>query len=429
MISYRFPIFLVIWISCLGFVFNHNSQPGQASIQIETNQKIVAQSNGGISQKTTLKLNDRGEAVKSLQNKLKQLGYFQKEINGIYERETKEAVSQFQKSQGLPADGIATTKTQTLLQLISLERYMQEGYAATDEKNYQGALNNFKKALAIDPNNFYAKKAIQNVEKYIKKGNRKPDRSRENNFWLIPGLVLAVVVVGGGFFLLQKRSRRDPDLEDRSQQKSNSVNQNTQNPANLLQEDISSSSSLVVNNNSNESKIKADRERNQNLALNTTTPLSKLDLVEELIRDLRHPDPTGRRKAVWELAQKGDSRAMKPLVELMIDANSQERILILEAISQIASRTLKPMNQALAISLGDENAEVRKNAIRDLTKVYDLMTQISQRLSMAANDSDEEVRKTAMWALKQLNHIKMPMEWKELPMGDNRFNSSENFHI
>lgn len=425
MIPCRFPIFLVTWISCLGLILTHDSPMARASIQKETDRTIVAQNNTQISQKTTLKLGDRGETVKSLQNQLKQLGYFQKEINGIYDRETQEAVSQFQKSQALPADGIATPKTQTLAQLILLERYMQEGYAATDEKNYQAALNNFKKALNLDPNNLYAQKAIQNVEKYIKKAKQKP-QPQENNFWLMPGLFFAVVAVGGGLFLffLQKRSHSDRDGEDRSSQRLESAV-----PANPVRDSVSSSSSLVANNNSNESKLKSQQQADRSLPLETTTPLAKLDLVEELIRDLRHPDPTGRRKAIWELAQKGDSRAMKPLVELMIDANSQERILILEAISQIASRALKPMNQALAISLGDENAEVRKNAIRDLTKVYDLMTQISQRLSMAANDSDEEVRKTAMWALKQLNHIKMPIEWKELPVGETRFNSSENFHL
>jgi HEAT repeat protein len=135
------------------------------------------------------------------------------------------------------------------------------------------------------------------------------------------------------------------------------------------------------------------------------TAITKLDVVTELVRELSHPSPTKRRKAIWELAQRADSRAMKPLVELMIEADSQERSLILEAVSQIASRTLKPMNKALAISLEDPNSQVRKNAIRDLTRVYDLMTQVSQRLSYSLDDPDNEVRETAKWALKQLNQL------------------------
>jgi hypothetical protein len=143
------------------------------------------------------------------------------------------------------------------------------------------------------------------------------------------------------------------------------------------------------------------------LPVQTTTRLPNPDVVEQLIEDLRVTDPKQRRKAIWQLAQKSDSRAMKPLVDLMIDTDSQERSLILEALSQISSRTLKPMNQALAISLQDKNPQVRKNAIRDLTRIYDMMSQISQLLCHAIDDGDTEVQETAKWALTQLN-MQMP---------------------
>jgi vesicle coat complex subunit len=61
------------------------------------------------------------------------------------------------------------------------------------------------------------------------------------------------------------------------------------------------------------------------------------------------------------------------------------------------------MNQALAISLQDKNPQVRKNAIRDLTRLYDVMSQISQLICLALDDSDEEVQETARWAIRQLN--------------------------
>jgi vesicle coat complex subunit len=99
---------------------------------------------------------------------------------------------------------------------------------------------------------------------------------------------------------------------------------------------------------------------------------------------------------------------MKPLVDLMIDTDSQERTLILEALSQISTRTLKPMNQALAIALQDKNPQVRKNAIRDLTRMYDIMSQISQMLCHSIDDADSEVKETAKWALNQLN-LQMPI--------------------
>ncbi|HEY9873557.1 MAG TPA: peptidoglycan-binding protein [Candidatus Obscuribacterales bacterium] len=141
------------------------------------------------------------------------------------------------------------------------------------------------------------------------------------------------------------------------------------------------------------------------LPLEQTTRLPKINIVDELIKDLGEPDPSKRRKAIWDLAQRGDSRAVQPLLDLMIDSDSKQRSLILEALSQIGTRTLKPMNRALAISLQDENAEVRKNAIRDLTRIYELISQVNQLLLHAADDPDAEVQETAEWALKQLNRI------------------------
>lgn len=142
------------------------------------------------------------------------------------------------------------------------------------------------------------------------------------------------------------------------------------------------------------------------LEVREPTRLPKINIVDELIKDLQNPDPTKRRKAIWELAQRGDSRAMQPLLELLMDTDSKQRSLILEALSQIGTRTLKPMNRALAISLQDENAEVRKNAIRDLTRIYDMMAQASQLLRHAVDDPDVEVQETARWALTQLSRIR-----------------------
>ena len=79
----------------------------------------------------------------------------------------------------------------------------------------------------------------------------------------------------------------------------------------------------------------------------------------------------------------------------MADADSQQRSLILAALAEIGTRTLKPMNRALAVSMQDESPDVRKNAIRDLTRVYETMTQISQMLSMAAQDEDPEVQENS----------------------------------
>ena len=150
------------------------------------------------------------------------------------------------------------------------------------------------------------------------------------------------------------------------------------------------------------------------LAVEMPSRLAKINIADELIKELCSPDRTKRQKAIWDLGQQGDSRSVQPLVDLMLDSDSQQRSLILAALGEIGTRTLQPMNRALAISLQDENAEVRKNAIRDLTRVYDLMFQISHLLCHAVEDPDAEVQETARWALSQMNRIRaVPSQRRE----------------
>jgi hypothetical protein len=137
-----------------------------------------------------------------------------------------------------------------------------------------------------------------------------------------------------------------------------------------------------------------------------TTRLAKIDIVEALATDLHSSDSAKRRQAIWELGQRGDSRAIQPLVDLLVDADSQQRSLILAALAEISTRALKPMQRALMLSLQDDSPDVRKNAIRDITRIYDLMAQASQLLQYAASDSDEEVQETARWALGQLGRVR-----------------------
>ena len=158
-----------------------------------------------------------------------------------------------------------------------------------------------------------------------------------------------------------------------------------------------------------------------------TTRLAKISIVDELLRELRTPDPARRQKVIWELGQRGDTRVVQPLVDLMIDSDSKQRSLILSALSEIGTRTLKPLNRALAISLQDESAEVRKNAIRDLTRVYDLVSQISHLLHQASDDPDREVQETALWALGQLNRMRSaPTSTENLPAYKQSVNPPEN---
>ncbi len=149
----------------------------------------------------------------------------------------------------------------------------------------------------------------------------------------------------------------------------------------------------------------ATDQGSSSLASEETTRLVKIDIIEELIKELQNPDPVKRRKSIWELSQQGDSRAIQPLVDLITDSDSKQTSLILGALSEIGTRTLKPLNRALAISLQDRNPDVRKNAIRDLTRIYDLINQITHLLNHAVNDTDPEVQETARWALSQLSQL------------------------
>jgi HEAT repeats len=146
-----------------------------------------------------------------------------------------------------------------------------------------------------------------------------------------------------------------------------------------------------------------------------TSRLAKVNIVDELIKDLGSHDPTKRRKAIWDLGQQGDSRAIQPLMELMVDTDSQQTSLVLAALAEIGVRTLKPMNRALAISMQDKSPQVRQNAIRDLTRVYDMVSQMSQVLRHALEDPDAEVQATARYALTQINRIRSLSEQKSLP--------------
>ena len=130
--------------------------------------------------------------------------------------------------------------------------------------------------------------------------------------------------------------------------------------------------------------------------------------VDVLLQDLQSRDRALRRQAIWELGQKGASVAVQPLVHSMEEADSQQRSLTLAALSEIGIRTLTPLNRALLISLQDKNADVRKNAIRDITRIYMAMEQINQILGQAIADEDPDVRATAHWALSQVRSAPTP---------------------
>lgn len=78
--------------------------------------EISSNKTSALNKETILKLGSRGEAVKTLQNRLVKLGFLQpKGIDGDFGVVTKSAVVDFQKLYGIAADGIVGTETKVKL--------------------------------------------------------------------------------------------------------------------------------------------------------------------------------------------------------------------------------------------------------------------------------------------------------------------------
>ncbi|WP_261220059.1 peptidoglycan-binding protein [Ancylothrix sp. D3o] len=357
----------------------------------------------------TLQAGDRGPAVEQLQTSLKKLGFYTETVDGFYGETTIDAVAKFQQSVGLTSDGIAGAITTQRLQ--TAVQKSQESIVKTSQP---------KPNPAKKPGLLQGKRGF---------------------FLLGLGGIALVAIVGGLFYLLMRSGEEtEPDEYDQQdRQLKPKVPQTQKFDTSKQLESTSKPQQNYENNGFSEWGTNPSEQHDapqlvnktgEALAFDEMPRLSKIDIVEELIRDLPTLDQFKRRKTIWELGQRGDSRAIQPLVNLLIDSDSQQRSLILAALSEIGTRTLKPMNRALALSLEDDNAEVRKNAIRDLSRIYDLLLQMSQLLRRAVDDEDVEVQETARWALGQLNNIRfvagVDTPQRRSDSGSSRDNSHDN---
>jgi hypothetical protein len=412
MVNHRFPVIVTLWLTVTGVSINAQMQPSFS--QIASNSSTILLAQASPTGKITLIIGSQGDRVRLLQNNLKELGYFTGAINGVFDENTRQAVIKFQTEKGLQVNGIATVALQEVVEGIIFDQHMNDGYAAAEVKDYEAAKAEFTQALKIRPNNLYATRALNNVEQYItrleKQERIKAEREQKlrENLWIIIILSAIALSLLATIILKFKKSKNNSKESAQLPVKNNS--NNGQETINIVKEsEISIDSTTPIINN----QEKLNSNNNSLLVTQETASLNKVDGVEELIKDLKLSQGASRRKAIWELAQRADSRAMQPLVQLMLDADSQERSLILEAISQISTRTLKPLNRALALSLQDENSQVRLNAIRDLTRIYELIAEVNQRLYHATDDEDPEVRETASWALKNLSKMQLPYSKEE----------------
>jgi hypothetical protein len=426
MTYYRYSVLLAACVTCLGI------SPGYGqSVSLESNTSSyfnpLAKSQELARGLWQEKL-DRSDIVSGSSTFTQ---YLQEGYQANANKDYIGALASFQKALSLSPDNSVIKEAIDHLKNYVYDKYMQDGYQADRQKNYQTALPLFLKAQSLRPDAFHAQQAVNNINTYIAQAETRDIekvKQKNKNFLFLGIALLSVVLVASAilysllkssaeFEALDKKTDKLDDRDSNSSSDRASTTGKTQPINSSAVQDLASQQNNYQNTSFTEIETieaiepKLPTESSLSAQSNGSS-LAKVDIVTELIDDLNQSDLARRRKVIWELAQRADSRAMKPLVELMIEADSQERSLILEAVSQIAARTLKPLNKAIAISMEDRNSQVRKNAIRDLTRVYELMSQVTTRLAQAVGDPDREVQDTAKWALQQLD--RMPQISQEL---------------
>ena len=81
---------------------------------------------------TLSQIGSRGQEVRQIQQKLRQLGLYSGSVDGVYGTATQKAVRQFQKNCGITADGIAGPQTLKYLGLGGGSTSSTNGYSSND---------------------------------------------------------------------------------------------------------------------------------------------------------------------------------------------------------------------------------------------------------------------------------------------------------
>ncbi|MEM6520982.1 MAG: peptidoglycan-binding protein [Cyanobacteria bacterium P01_C01_bin.70] len=391
-------------------------------------------------------------AIEALQNRLSELGYYNGEIDGIFGTETRDALAAFQRDSGLVGTGILDPLTQERLANPDGGAAEAGEIPETDAPGAPATANDGDSPLSdLPPVNEDGEvqpgadvpapegtptvgaegEAAAEPSPEGEMPTATPDPAESTGVGRLVLLGLAIVVLGalGAGTVLW--------LAKRGQPKAVQGGSNNREPANPANDAIqtphsapmappppppSQPTAAAPSQNGiprptppKPSKLTPEPQsaldvRHQFAAItNPAEPrVAKINIIDELIHDLEQPNAEQRRKAIWELGQRGNSAAVQPLVDLLEQSDSREQSLILAALAEIGIKTLKPINRGLVIALKSENAEVRKNAIRDLTRIYGSLNQAGRSLGhTSAIDDDPEVRQTANWALDQLNKMRL----------------------
>ncbi|MBW4458725.1 MAG: HEAT repeat domain-containing protein [Nodosilinea sp. WJT8-NPBG4] len=402
------------------------------SAQLDT--QPIAQTEAPAPDPVLLQPGTESDDIMVLQRQMRLLGLYQGPVDGRYEGPTQEAIASFQAKAGLPASG---TLDQATWQRMSTPQLLTENTSPKPEAPVLFPTAEVPAPSAATPAVATAEApasvpapapaptespkaetaapaqppADEDREAEPSVGeNAPPVETAESGrrwTWLVLGGLALAGCLGGWRFLGQgrsaKRSTADSERVPSAGSQSRSIAEpspapdNSNAPLNPVGH-IGALDSPALG-------LATPAAAGTDLTLDATSRLTSGDIVDLLIHELANRDGAVRRHAIWELGQRGHSDAIQSLINGLLDADSQEKSLILAALAEINSRSLKPMHRALALGLQDPSPEVRKNAIRDLSRIYDTVVQLSHMLAHATQDPDVGVQETAQWALSQLNRI------------------------
>lgn len=102
----------------------------------------------------SLRLGANGKAVRTLQTRLKSLGYYRGTVDGDYGAATVEAVKAFQRANGLTADGVAGSGTFAKLYSSSAKTYRQSLATATPKPTRKPTATPYRTPTPLPPNTY-----------------------------------------------------------------------------------------------------------------------------------------------------------------------------------------------------------------------------------------------------------------------------------
>lgn len=357
------------------------------------------------------------QEVMILQQQLTQLGLYSGPVDGDYSAATQEAVKAFQTSVNLAATGLLDSQT---WEQMNTPQLFSEESAPEPEPEMPSLLPSSDAGAASGGSEAAASEseAPTATPPDAPEPEAPAPKSRLSLLrWVGPLLGLGLVAGAGWVWRKNRRHRHSPTdgaTEASSPEAADSPEEVASHSSPLAEVSQAGGSSTVSTDQAapptpESSAASSSLPAAGPLATRSgpTSPsaladvgrLPTVNIVETLVGELASPDAAIRQRAIWELGQRGNSTAIQPLVNSLIEADSYEKSLIFAALGEIGHRSFQPMQRALMLGLKDPSPEVRKNAIRDLSRFYGSIAQIRPMLIHAAQDPDPEVQAVAQWAL------------------------------